>query len=94
MIVLVDLRVAPGNPLPWTEVVTFLAIVLVLAVGFVATLAVLLIRYKRRQVLLETEMNTVVRGGGAPEMAVQGNLAGSTQQAEPFPVIEDLSNSK
>ena len=49
MFLLLDARADPVSPVPWGALILLLAIVFVLAVGFVAGLVALLIWFKRRK---------------------------------------------
>jgi len=49
LFLLLDARADPVSPVPWGALILLLAIVFVLAVGFVAGLVALLIWYKRRK---------------------------------------------
>ena len=49
LFLLLDARADPVSPVPWGALILLLAIVFVLAVGFVAGLVALLIWYKRRR---------------------------------------------
>ena len=49
LFLLLDARADPVNPVPWGALILLLAIVFVLAVGFVAGLVALLIWFKRRK---------------------------------------------
>ena len=49
-LLLFDVRVDPVSAVPWTALIVLLAIVFVLAVGFVAGVVGLLIWFKRRKV--------------------------------------------
>ena len=49
LFLLFDARADPVSPVPWGALILLLAIVFVLAVGFVAGLVALLIWFKRRK---------------------------------------------
>lgn len=49
LLLLLDVRVDPASAVPWGALILLLAIVFVLAVGFVAGLVALLIWLKRRK---------------------------------------------
>ena len=52
-LILLDVRVDPVNPLPWTGLVVLLIVVFILAVSVVAASVAFLIWWKRKQIRTE-----------------------------------------